>query len=70
MRVSVEIWTSQVSMVEAYARGFRHRKGTTPGCIASYSMNHNSVEERLVLGEQCRNAFEGGQLVVTKPEAA
>lgn len=31
----------------------------------SYVMNHDNADERRVLGEQCRNAFEGGQVIVT-----
>lgn len=34
----------------------------------SYTMNHDDPSERRVLGEQCRNAFEGGQVVVTYPK--
>jgi len=33
-----------------------------------YVMNHNDPGERRVLGEQCRNAFEGGQVIVTYPK--
>lgn len=35
--------------------------------LRRYTMDHNSAEQRRVLGEQCRNAFEGGQRVVTYP---
>ena len=35
--------------------------------IASYIMEHDNIAERRVLGEQCRNAFEGGQTVITHP---
>lgn len=35
-----------------------------------YMMNHNDPAERRVLGEQCRNAFEAGQVIVTYPESA
>lgn len=35
--------------------------------IACYIMNHDDAAERRVLGEQCRNAFEAGQCVVTYP---
>jgi hypothetical protein len=35
--------------------------------IIEYGMNHNDPAQRRVLGEQCRNAFEGGQVVVTVP---
>lgn len=37
--------------------------------IVSYIMEHDNITERRVLGEQCRNAFEGGQTVVTHPVA-
>ena len=33
-----------------------------------YRMNHDDPTQRRVLGEQCRNAFEAGQCVVTIPE--
>lgn len=33
----------------------------------AYTMNHDDQAQRRVLGEQCRNAFEGGQRVVTYP---
>lgn len=36
--------------------------------VAAYTMNHDDVVQRRVLGEQCRNAFEGGQKIVTYPE--
>ena len=35
--------------------------------IRRYRMNHDSAAERRVLGEQCRNAFEAGQQVSTRP---
>lgn len=35
--------------------------------ITQYWMNHNDETQRRVLGEQCRNAFEGGQSVFTCP---
>lgn len=35
--------------------------------IREYDMNHNDPAQRRVLGEQCRNAFEGGQVIVTYP---
>lgn len=35
-----------------------------------YVMDHNDIQQRRVLGEQCRNAFEGGQRIVTYPEDA
>lgn len=33
-----------------------------------YVMDHNDPAQRRVLGEQCRNAFEAGQVVMTGPE--
>ena len=33
----------------------------------SYVMDHNDPAQRRVLGEQCRNAFEAGQCIVTFP---
>lgn len=36
----------------------------------SYTMDHNDPAQRRVLGEQCRNAFEAGQCVLTYPVAA
>lgn len=35
--------------------------------IREYDMNHDDAAQRRVLGEQCRNAFEGGQVIVTYP---
>ncbi len=32
-----------------------------------YVMDHDDPIQRRVLGEQCRNAFEGDQMVVTYP---
>jgi hypothetical protein len=36
--------------------------------VRAYTMNHDDPTQRRVLGEQCRNAFEGGQRIVTYPE--
>lgn len=36
--------------------------------VRAYTMNHDDSTQRRVLGEQCRNAFEGGQRIVTYPE--
>ena len=38
--------------------------------LRKYTMNHDDQGERRVLGEQCRNAFEGGQRVVTYPQGS
>lgn len=35
-----------------------------------FTMDHNDPAQRRVLGEQCRNAFEAGQCVLTYPVAA
>lgn len=35
-----------------------------------YQMNYDDSVQRHVLGEQCRNAFEGGQRIVTYPMKA
>lgn len=35
--------------------------------IFDYVMDHDDPAQRRVLGEQCRNAFEGGQLILTNP---
>lgn len=35
--------------------------------VKKYVMNHDSAEQRRVLGEQCRYAFEAGQTVNTSP---
>lgn len=64
MKVKVEVWKS---IVIAFEEG-----GSAPvqgeyGCIACYVMDHNDPAQRRVLGEQCRNAFEGGQAVITYP---
>lgn len=38
--------------------------------LRHYTMNHDDPVQRRVLGEQCRNAFEGGQRIVTYPMRA
>lgn len=35
--------------------------------VVDYVMDHNSPSQRAVLGEQVRNAFAGGQTVITRP---
>ncbi len=35
--------------------------------FVDYTMDHDDPAQRRVLGEQCRNAFEGGQVVLTHP---
>jgi hypothetical protein len=53
--------------VEVYESITDHDKGCMHA-IKRYLMNHNDPDQRRVLGEQCRNAFEGGQVIVTYPE--
>lgn len=38
--------------------------------VREYTIDHNDPVQRRVLGEQCRNAFEGGQFVITYPVAS
>lgn len=38
--------------------------------VREYTMDHDDQAQRRVLGEQCRNAFEGGQRIVTYPANA
>lgn len=33
-----------------------------------YIMDHDDTQQRRVLGEQCRNAFEAGQSISTAPK--
>lgn len=35
--------------------------------VIEYDMDHDEQEQRVVLGRQCRYAFEYGQVVVTFP---
>lgn len=53
MKVNVEVYAS----IDAYEDG--------APALRMYSMNHDNASERRVLGEQCRNAFEAGQMIVT-----
>lgn len=57
MKVNVCVFEN----IEAFERGAHP--------IIDYMMNHDSAEERRVLGQQCRHAFEHGQVVLTYPEA-
>lgn len=50
--VHVEVWS------EEDERGQRH-------LLKQWVMDHNQAEQRRVLGEQCRSAFEAGQKIVT-----
>lgn len=48
------------------------RSATVPwnpaNVIRTYDMDHDDPKQRRVLGEQCRNAFEAGQAILTFPE--
>lgn len=59
MKVFVEVWDSAETMRDAY----RNKHGV--GLIRNYVVDHNSVQQRRVLGEQIANAFEAGQCVVS-----
>ena len=65
MKVYVEVWDSR-DRVLMIGRRDLVKKGRA-GCIAAYTVDHNNESERRVLGEQVRNAFEGGQCVLTYP---
>lgn len=56
MKVCVEVYDS-LKAFESGSHPFRE-----------YTMNHDDAAQRRVLGEQCRNAFEGGQVIVTYPK--
>lgn len=51
--------------VEVYQSIYAYEEGDAP--IRAYKMNHDNPDERRVLGQQCRNAFEGGNVVITYP---
>lgn len=53
--------------VEVYASIKAFEDGAEP--LREYSMNHNNKHERSVLGQQCRNAFEAGQMVLAYAKA-
>ena len=55
MKVTVEIHKNLVDYVN----------GDEPWRM--YEMDHDDAAQRRVLGEQCRNAFEAGQVVLTYP---
>lgn len=68
MKVRVEIWESIAAMNEGTVRLMNDASvDVCDLAIRTYDMNHNDAAERRVLGEQCRNAFEAGQCVVTYP---
>ena len=35
--------------------------------LRDFVMDHEDPTQRRVLGEQCRNAFEAGQIILTMP---
>lgn len=61
MKVKVTVFADYNAMIAAIVRG------NWNGMIADYVMNHDNDDERRTLGAQCRNAFEGGQVVMTFP---
>lgn len=42
-----------------------NRDGTV---LCRYTMDHDDIVQRRILGEQCRNALEAGQSVNTTPK--
>lgn len=67
MKVCVEVWDS-VSDVLLIGRNVGVIRKGQKGLIAHYVMDHDDATQRRALGEQCRNAFEAGQCVITYPE--
>lgn len=59
MDIKVEVWESREAERSALAPVPAY------GCITVYTMDHDDQAQRRVLGEQCRNAFEAGQCVIT-----
>lgn len=69
--VRVEVWQSVNAMARATILLDMDGGGSIENCegfIAMYDMEHNDAAQRRVLGEQCRNAFEAGQCIVTYPK--
>lgn len=68
MKVRVEIWASVQAMNDATVT-LMSDASVDVGDLAYrvYDMDHDDAKQRRVLGEQCRNAFEAGQCVVTYP---
>ncbi|MBN8224897.1 MAG: hypothetical protein J0L89_08790 [Xanthomonadales bacterium] len=52
-------------MVEVHASTEHLNEDRPP--LRCYTMDHDDQAQRRVLGEQCRNAFEAGQCIVTIP---
>lgn len=51
--------------VQVYASVSAFQNNEEP--FRDYVIDHDVVTSRRVLGEQCRNAFEAGQVIVTFP---
>lgn len=49
--------------VRVYSSPLSLGKGEQP--IVSYAMDHNDEAQRRRLGQECRRAFEAGQVVLT-----
>jgi len=62
MKVKVMVFASEDDFLDwaSYDAGARLVRP-----VVDYIMNHDDFSQRRVLGEQCRSAFEGGQVVVT-----
>ena len=69
MKVRVEVWANFNTLVDTFAEMVEQRRVPDPmgKRIALYDVDHADPTQRRVLGEQCRNAFEAGQLVMTYP---
>ncbi len=61
MKVNVEVWESEKAFRDAYQN--KHSRGL----VRYFLMDHDDPTQRRVLGEQCLNAFDGGQMIVTWP---
>lgn len=59
-----------MSVLKVRVMVFRNKKAFEEkhSPLRNYVINHDDPKSRRVLGEQCRNAFEGGQVIVTMPE--
>jgi hypothetical protein len=63
--MKIRVIVFEVAIVEKHQVRIRHCD-----VYREYEMDHNDPAQRRVLGEQCRNAFEGGQCVITYPVAS
>ncbi len=68
MMLRVEVWKSRAA-VSVIGREYLTRKGVGD-CIAAYYMDYTNDSERRRFGENCRNAFDAGQVVITYPVTA